>query len=96
MNIRRCLMLAWILAGLQVLSAGQNPAPQNPPVQSSGGDGATARTAPVAALSAIAGMQAEGSAQEDSSDLPQMPALLGGKGISSLRGRPRSLRSPQS
>jgi hypothetical protein len=82
MNIRRCLMLAWIVAGLQVLSAGQNPVPQNPPAQSSGGDGAAARTAPVAPLSAIAGMQTEGGGEEDSSDLPQIPALLGGKGIS--------------
>ena len=82
MNIRRCLMLAWIVAGLQVLAAGQNPVPQNAPAQSSGGESAAARTAPVAPLSAIAGMQTEGVGEDFTSDLPQIPALLGGKGIS--------------
>jgi hypothetical protein len=70
-----------MVAGLQVLSAGQNPPPQNPPAQSPGDDGA--RTAPAAALSAMAGMQTEGGADDAGSDLPQIPALLGGKGISS-------------
>jgi hypothetical protein len=81
MSIRRWLILGWIVAGLQVLSAGQNPPPQNPPAQSPGDDGA--RTAPAAALSAIAGMQPEGGAEDASTDLPEIPALLGGKGISS-------------
>ena len=70
-----------MVAGLQVLSAAQNPPPQNPPAQSSGDDGV--RQAPAAALSAIAGMQPEGGTQDASSDLPQIPALLGGKGMSS-------------
>jgi hypothetical protein len=83
MSIRRCLILAWMVAGLQVLAAGQNPPPQNPPAQSPGADNAGARTAPAAALSAMAGMQTEGGADNDTSDLPQIPALLGGKGISS-------------
>jgi|CZKY01.1.fsa_nt_gi hypothetical protein len=81
--MRRCLILAWMVAGLQVLAAGQNPPPQNPPAQSPGDDNAGARTAPAAALSAIAGMQNEGGADDATSDLPQIPALLGGKGISS-------------
>ena len=82
MSIRRCLILGWMVAGLQVLSAGQNPPPQNPPAQSPGDDG-TVRTAPAAALSAIAGMQSEGGTEDASSDLPRIPALLGGTGISS-------------
>ncbi len=81
MNIRRCLILGWMVAGLQVLAAGQNPVPQSAPAQSSGDD--SSRTAPATALSAIAGMQIEGGAEDTSSDLPQIPALLGGKGTSS-------------
>jgi len=81
MSIRRCLILGWMVAGLQVLSAGQNPPPQNPPAQSSSDD--SVRQAPAAALSAIAGMQPEGGTEDASSDLPQIPALLGGKGMSS-------------
>ena len=80
MSIRRCLILGWMVAGLQVLSAGQNPPPQNPPVQSPSDNGN--RQAPAAALSAIAGMQSEGGTEDASSDLPRIPALLGGAGIS--------------
>ena len=81
MSIRRWVILGWMVAGLQILSAGQTAPSQNPSVQSSG-DGA-ARAAPATALSAIAGMQIEGGAEDTSSDLPQIPALLGGKGTSS-------------
>jgi hypothetical protein len=81
MSIRRWLILGWMVAGLQVLSAGQNPPPQNPPAQDSSAD--SARTAPAAALSAMAGMQGEGGAEDASSDLPNIPALLGGTGLSS-------------
>jgi hypothetical protein len=81
MSIRRWLILGWMVAGLQVLSAGQNPPPQNQPAQDSSAE--STRTAPVAALSAIAGMQGEGDAEDTSSDLPNIPALLGGAGISS-------------
>ena len=81
-SIRRYLILVWMVAGLQVLSAAQNAPPQNPPAQSPGSDDASARTAPAAALSAIAGMQTEGGTEDASSDLPQIPALLGGMGIS--------------
>jgi hypothetical protein len=71
-----------MVAGLQVLSAAQNAPPQNPPAQSPGSDDASARTAPAAALSAIAGLQPESVTEEDTnSDLPQIPALLGGVGI---------------
>jgi hypothetical protein len=84
MSIRRYLILAWMVAGFQILSAGQNPAPQNPPAQSPGGDSASDRTAPAAALSALAGMQPEGGAEDMSDTLPQIPAFVGGKGISSV------------
>src|ERR1039457_2654106 len=71
-----------MVAGLQVLSAGQNPPPQNPPTQSSDDNNTSARTAPAAALSAWAGMETEGGTEDASSDLPQIPALLGGRGTS--------------
>jgi hypothetical protein len=80
MSLRRGLILGWLVAGLQLFSAGQNPAPQNP-AQDASAD--SARTAPAAALSAMAGMQGEYDAADTSSDLPNIPALLGGAGISS-------------
>jgi hypothetical protein len=73
-----------MIAGLQVFSSGQNPPAENPPAQNPGSDNDSGRTAPAAALSAIAGIQGDGAADEGaSSDLPQIPALLGGAGISS-------------
>ena len=83
MNMRQSLILGWILAGLQIFSAGQNPSAQNPPAQTSGSVDASQRTAPAAALSAIAGMEGEVGTEDTSSDLPQIPALLGGAGMSS-------------
>ena len=77
MSIRRCLILVWMVAALQILSMGQDQPPQNSTTQSSSDDG-TVRTAPAAALSAYAGMETEGA----SSDLPQIPAMLGGQGTS--------------
>ena len=83
MNIRRYLILGWMIAGLQVFSVGQNPPAQNPPAQSPGSGDAGASTAPAAALSSIAGLQPEGVTEEDTdSGLPQIPALLGGARIS--------------
>lgn len=81
MSIRRCLILGWLVAGLQVLSAGQNPPPQNPPAQSPSDTGN--RQAPAAALSAIAGVEPEGGAEDTSNSLPQIPSFVGGKGITS-------------
>ncbi len=82
LSIGQCLILGGIVAGLQVLSVGQNSPSQNPPTQSPSSDDAGARTAPAAALSApIAGMQGDGDTQDTSSSLPQIPALLGGVGI---------------
>jgi hypothetical protein len=83
MSIRPCLILVLLVAGFQVVSVGQDQPPQNPPAQSPGGDDASTRTAPAAALSAIAGMEPEGGTENTSSDLPRIPALLGGTGISS-------------
>src|SRR5271156_3073998 len=75
---RRCLILVWMVAGLQVLSVGQNPPSQNSPAQAPVDD--SSRTAPAAPLSAVAGMQEDGT-DDSSGTLPQIPALLGGIGI---------------
>src|SRR5712692_10322777 len=83
MSIRRLFVLGWMAAGLQVLSAGQNPTPQSPPAQSSGGDDANARTAPAAPISGLAAMQVEDSGEDASTDVPPIPAVLGGRGTSS-------------
>jgi hypothetical protein len=82
MSIQRCLILGCLVAGLQAFAAGQNPAPQNPPAQSPSDNSDSGRTAPAAALSAIAGMQPQGGTEDTSSSLPQIPGLLGGAGIS--------------
>ncbi len=50
MSIRQCLILGWMMAGLQVISAGQNQPSQNTSTQSPSDGGA--RTAPAAPLSA--------------------------------------------
>ena len=78
MSIRRSLILVWMVAALQILSMGQDQPSQNPPTQSSSDDG-TVRTAPAAALSAIC---RNGRPKAPSGDLPQIPAMLGGKGTS--------------
>jgi hypothetical protein len=71
-----------MMAGLQFMAAGQNPAPQTPPDQSSGDSGGvSARNAPAAAVSGIVGLEGEGG-EDTYNDLPQIPALLGGKGTS--------------
>ena len=101
MNIRHCLMLAWLVAGLQVFSAGQNAPPQDPSAQEAPSQGAPSnpssgdagvssatsivvadRTAPAAAASGIAGMPGQGGDPDPATALPQIPALLGGKGVS--------------
>src|ERR1019366_10242091 len=67
MNLRRGLILGWMMAGLQLLAAGQNSASQTPPSQSSTDSGVSGRTAPAAAVSGIVGIQVEGGT-EDTSD----------------------------
>ncbi len=83
-SIRQCLILGWMMAGLQVISAGQNQPSQNTSTQSPSDGGA--RTAPAAPLSGIAGIQGESDATDNNdanNDTPRIPALLGGAGISS-------------
>ena len=55
--------------------------PQDSTSQGSSNDGSV-RTAPAPALSAIAGVQEESGAEDTSGDLPPIPGLLGGPGIS--------------
>lgn len=70
-----------MVAGLQFLAVAQGSSSQNPPAQSPPADDSV-RTAPAAALSALAGMQTGETAADTNSDLPQIPAFLGGKGSS--------------
>jgi len=83
MSIRPCLILVLLVVGFQAVLVGQDQPPQNPPVQTPGDNNSDSRQAPAAAVSAIAGMQPEGVTADASSDLPKIPALLGGTGISS-------------
>src|ERR1700690_1182452 len=80
MNIRRHLILACVVAGLQAFSAGQSQLPQNAPSQSSGD--ASVKPAPAGQVSALVGMLPAGDADDTSATLPQIPAILGGPGIS--------------
>jgi hypothetical protein len=82
MSIRSCVILVLLLSGFQVVSVGQDQPSQNPPTQSPSDD-STLRTAPAPAVSAVVGMQEEGGTEDTSSDLPRIPALLGGQGTSS-------------
>jgi hypothetical protein len=86
MSICRCAILVLVLIGLPMFAVGQNPPAQNP------GDGSSAtRSVPAAALSGIVGVDAQ-SEGETSEDLPQIPAMLGGRG-SSLAFRSEMERS---
>ena len=72
-----------MVAALQALSMAQDQ-PQNPQGSTSqafSNDGSV-RTAPAPALSAVAGMQGESGTEDTNSDLPPIPSLLGGPGIS--------------
>ena len=80
-SIRRYLIFGWMLSGLQILSVGQNPPAQDQPAQSTVDD--SSRTAPAAALSAMAGIETEDGTEDTSSDPPRIPTLLGGSGTSS-------------
>jgi hypothetical protein len=81
MSMRRCLIVVWMVAGLQVLGMAQVLAPQDAPTQ--GSSDSVSRQAPATALSAIAGMQPDGAPETETSGLPLIPALLGGVGVSS-------------
>jgi hypothetical protein len=80
MRIRACLILGCMVAMVEILSVGQNAPSQSPSSQSSG-DASTA-AAPAGATSAISGLLPEGGTGDTNSSLPQIPALLGGMGIS--------------
>ncbi len=84
--LRQCLILGSVVAGLQILTVAQNPPSSSPPTRSPGSDDTSDRTAPAAPLSGIAGIQGEKDAADSddaSNDIPRIPALLGGAGISS-------------
>jgi hypothetical protein len=73
MNIRNHAILGFLLTGAQVLSTGQNAAAQ-------GND--ASRSTPAPALSGVIGMDSTMSEEDTNSDLPQIPALLGGPKMS--------------
>ena len=82
MGIRRFSILALVLMGTQMCAAQDQPAQsnpaQNPPAQTQD----TERSTPAPALTGLAGIDTP-TAEGDSSDaLPQIPALLGGRGNS--------------
>jgi hypothetical protein len=80
MTLRRSLILGFV-AGCVVAATGQNPPSQNSPAQApSSNDSSNATPAP--ALSALAGMQSDTSTPDVGSAGPQIPAILGGAGIS--------------
>src|SRR5580658_1119581 len=96
MNIRRYLILCWMLVGWQILCEGQtlpdgqaspggqaqtSPGQTSQSTSNAGSGDVSSRIAPAPALSAVAGVQTEGGPDETSSGLPQIPALLGGAGV---------------
>lgn len=80
MSFWRCLIVVGVVAGLAVFGAAQN-SPSPSPDQTETPD--TGRTAPAAPLSAFAGIEGDTGSGDTASSLPQIPALLGGIGISS-------------
>lgn len=70
MSRYRDIMLAVVLAGVQEIAAGQNPAAQ----------GDESRPTPAPALSGIMGVDSAITEEDTSSQLPQIPAMLGGPG----------------
>ena len=83
MSIRNCSIIGLVLVGMQILSAAQNP-----PAQTTD----TERPAPAPALTGLVGIDAPAADEGNSSDLPQIPSLLGGRGTS-LAFRSESERS---
>ncbi len=78
MSTRSCIILVAALAGLQIVSSGQNP----PPAQTPDNGADASRPTPAPALTGVMGIDSQTAAEEDRSDLPQIPALLGGQGAS--------------
>ncbi len=85
-------MFGWlVVAAAQLLAVGQNTPAQdqtgtgagNAASQNTGNDDSERKTTPAAALSGLAGMGGEGVDVGDTNlELPQIPALLGGRGMS--------------
>ena len=73
MSIRSCSILAFVFVGLKIFSVGQNV-----PTQSTD----LARSAPAPALSGVIGLDTQASENDASNNLPQIPAMLGGRGTS--------------
>ena len=73
MKIYRYLVLGLALIGLTIVAEAQNPLSQNTDAL---------RSAPAPALSGIVGIDAQAPEEDLSSNLPQIPAMLGGKGTS--------------
>jgi hypothetical protein len=64
-----------VLAGLQTLSAGQNPPTQSP----DSADANAARPTPAPALFGVMGVDTQVPEEDTSGDVPRIPALLGGQ-----------------
>jgi len=73
MKIYRYFVLGLALIGLTIVAEAQNPPSQNTDAL---------RSAPAPALSGIVGIDAQAPEEDLSSNLPQIPAMLGGKGTS--------------
>lgn len=73
MSIRSCLMLVLILAGSQIFAAAQDSPAQNQD---------SSRPTPAPALSGLMGIDTQVPEEDTSSNLPQIPALLGGPSMS--------------
>jgi hypothetical protein len=76
--MRSYSMLVLVLAGSQIFSTAQNPPAQNPPVQNTD----ESRPTPATALSGVLGIDSSVSEEDTGSDVPQIPALLGGPKMS--------------
>jgi hypothetical protein len=97
MSFRIHLVVGFMVAGSAVLAAGQDQPVQNQTVQNQPAQSQPAqpnsriensvdngvRTAPATALSSMAGLQNGIDSEDTSKDLPQIPGLLGGTGITS-------------
>lgn len=92
MSIYRYLILSLALAGLAMVTEAQNP-----PLQTTNNSGSSNRSVPQPALSGLAEIGADVAGDGTASDMPQIPAMLGGKGASlafqSELGRSNYLRA---
>jgi len=75
-------MTTGMTAGMAVLAVGQAQPTQDPSSQTPSSGDSTGRSAPAPALTGIVGMGDEDNEETDNGGLPQIPALLGGRGTS--------------